>query len=38
MPERKIALLILILDALPFEALWREWIRRHDGRTQVKNP
>lgn len=35
-PDRRIALLILILDALPFEELWREWIRRQDGRTQVR--
>lgn len=33
---RCMALLILILDALPFEAQWREWLRRTAGRTQVK--
>ena len=34
--KRTLALLILVIDGLPFEAQWREWLRRQDGRTEVK--
>jgi hypothetical protein len=34
--KRTLALLFLVIDGLPFEAQWREWLRRQDGRTEVK--
>lgn len=34
--KRTLALLFLVIDGLPFEDQWREWLRRQDGRTEVK--
>jgi len=34
--KRRMGLLILIIDSLPFEPLWREWMQRQNGATEVK--